>query len=87
MESSFLTALQRHRSSGGTDRRGDHYAQRKKRCDEALPLCFDCRNLEANAAVSPKDVFIFMHENDYSDWSVGNDVFVMAMAQQRGTDG
>jgi hypothetical protein len=43
------------------------------------------RNLEA-AAVSPKDVFIFMHENDYSDWSVGNGVFAMALAQQRGTD-
>ena len=45
------------------------------------------RNLEANASVSPKDVFIFMHENDYSDWSVGNGVFAMAIAQQRGTDG
>ncbi|WEK03477.1 MAG: tautomerase family protein [Candidatus Devosia phytovorans] len=44
------------------------------------------RNLEATAAVSPKDVFIFMHENDYSDWSVGNGVFAMAIAQQRGTD-
>lgn len=45
------------------------------------------RNLEANAGVSPKDVFIFMHENDYSDWSVGSGVFAMAIAQQRGTDG
>lgn len=45
------------------------------------------RNLEATAAVSPKDVFIFMHENDYSDWSVGNGVFAMAITQQRGTDG
>ncbi|MBK1838832.1 tautomerase family protein [Azospirillum sp. YIM B02556] len=45
------------------------------------------RNLEAAAAVSPKDVFIFMHENDYSDWSVGNGVFAMALGQQRGTDG
>ena len=44
------------------------------------------RNLEESAAVSPKDVFIFMHENDYSDWSVGNGVFAMAIAQQRGTD-
>ena len=44
------------------------------------------RNLEANAAVSPRDVFIFMHENDYSDWSVGNGVFAMAIAQQRGAD-
>jgi phenylpyruvate tautomerase PptA (4-oxalocrotonate tautomerase family) len=38
------------------------------------------------AGVSPKDVFIFMHENDYSDWSVGNGVFAMAIAQQRGAD-
>lgn len=45
------------------------------------------RNLEVTATVSPKDVFIFMHENDYSDWSVGNGVFAMAIAQQRGTDG
>lgn len=44
------------------------------------------RNLEGNAAVSPKDVFIFMHENDYSDWSVGNGVFAMAITQQRGRD-
>ena len=44
------------------------------------------RNLEVTAAVSPKDIFIFMHENDYSDWSVGNGVFAMAIAQQRGTD-
>jgi len=41
--------------------------------------------LEA-AGVSPKDVFIFMHENDYSDWSVGNGVFAMAIVQQRGAD-
>lgn len=45
------------------------------------------RNLETNAAVSLKDVFIFTHENDYSDWSVGNGIFAMALAQQRGTDG
>jgi hypothetical protein len=45
------------------------------------------RNLQTSAAVSPRDIFIFMHENDYSDWSVGNGVFAMAIAQQRGTDG
>ena len=44
------------------------------------------RNLELNAGVSPKDVFIFMHENDYSDWSVGEMKFAMALAQQRGVD-
>ena len=43
------------------------------------------RNLEA-AGVSRKDVFIFLHENDYSDWSVGNGVFAMALGQQRGSD-
>ncbi|CAN7726359.1 tautomerase family protein [Bosea sp. LjRoot9] len=36
--------------------------------------------------VSPKDVFIFVHENDYSDWSVGNGRFAMAIVQQRGDD-
>lgn len=45
------------------------------------------RNLEMSASVSPKDVFIFMHENDYSDWSVGNGAFAMALAQQSGSDG
>lgn len=44
------------------------------------------RNLEVTAVVSPKDVFVFLHENDYSDWSVGNGVFAMAIAQQRGSD-
>jgi phenylpyruvate tautomerase PptA (4-oxalocrotonate tautomerase family) len=42
--------------------------------------------LEARAGVSPKDVFIFTHENDYSDWSVGNGHFAMALTQQRGDD-
>jgi phenylpyruvate tautomerase PptA (4-oxalocrotonate tautomerase family) len=43
-------------------------------------------NLASRAGVSPKDIFIFVHENDYSDWSVGNGVFAMDLAQQRGTD-
>lgn len=43
-------------------------------------------NLEKLAGVSPKDVFIFTHENDYSDWSVGNGQFAMALVQQRGAD-
>jgi phenylpyruvate tautomerase PptA (4-oxalocrotonate tautomerase family) len=43
-------------------------------------------NLSSKANVSPKDIFIFMHENDYSDWSVGNGVFAMNIVQQRGTD-
>lgn len=44
------------------------------------------RNLEQRAGISPKDVFIFTHENDYSDWSVGNGAFAMALVQQRGPD-
>ncbi len=43
-------------------------------------------NLAARASVSPRDVFIFTHENDYSDWSVGNGRFAMALVQQRGAD-
>lgn len=44
------------------------------------------RNLEQDAQVSPRDVFIFTHENDYSDWSVGNGKFAMKIVQQRGDD-
>lgn len=43
-------------------------------------------NLEKNADISPKDVFIFAHENDYSDWSVGNGQFAIELVQQRGSD-
>ncbi|WP_211462769.1 tautomerase family protein [Collimonas silvisoli] len=43
-------------------------------------------NLQSKADVLPQDVFIFMHENDYSDWSVGNGKFAMALVQQVGTD-
>ncbi|HAT33342.1 MAG TPA: tautomerase family protein [Janthinobacterium sp.] len=43
-------------------------------------------NLEKGAQVSPKDVLIFMHENDYSDWSVGEGRFAMALVQQVGRD-
>jgi phenylpyruvate tautomerase PptA (4-oxalocrotonate tautomerase family) len=44
-------------------------------------------NISKINGISPRDVFIFMHENDYSDWSVGNGVFAMALVQQRGVDG
>jgi phenylpyruvate tautomerase PptA (4-oxalocrotonate tautomerase family) len=47
---------------------------------------FITTNLENDAGISPKDVFIFMHENDYSDWSVGGGQFAMAIVQQRGSD-
>ena len=42
--------------------------------------------LEKDAGVAPSDVFIFTHENDYSDWSVGGGKFAMAIAQQVGPD-
>lgn len=44
------------------------------------------RNLEKGAQVDPRDVFIFTHENDYSDWSVGGGAFAMNLVQQRGRD-
>jgi phenylpyruvate tautomerase PptA (4-oxalocrotonate tautomerase family) len=44
-------------------------------------------NLEKRAGISSKDVYIFMHENDYSDWSVGNGQFALILTQQRGSDG
>lgn len=43
-------------------------------------------NLQAKADVSPKDIFIFVHENDYSDWSVGGGKFAMVLNQQIGPD-
>ncbi len=43
-------------------------------------------NFEANAQVSPRDVFIFTHENGYSDWSVGTGRFAMTLVQQRGNN-
>jgi phenylpyruvate tautomerase PptA (4-oxalocrotonate tautomerase family) len=44
------------------------------------------KNLEQDAQVRPKDVLIFMHENDHSDWSVGNGKFAMKIVQQPGDD-
>ena len=35
----------------------------------------------------PDDIFIFMHENDHSDWSVCGGRFAMALVQQRGVTG
>lgn len=43
------------------------------------------RNLAERADIRPQDIFIFMHENDYSDWSVGEGRFAMALVQQPGT--
>ena len=44
------------------------------------------QNLQDQAQIHPNDVFIFVHENDYSDWSVGGGQFAMAIAQQVGPD-
>ena len=42
------------------------------------------RNLHEKAQVLSSDVFIFTHENDYSDWSVGGGKFAMAIVQHAG---
>lgn len=42
-------------------------------------------NLHQRANVAPQDVFIFTHENDYSDWSVGEGLFAMTLVQQPGS--
>jgi phenylpyruvate tautomerase PptA (4-oxalocrotonate tautomerase family) len=42
------------------------------------------QNINQASGHSTGDVFIFMHENDYSDWSVGHGTFAIALVQQRG---
>jgi phenylpyruvate tautomerase PptA (4-oxalocrotonate tautomerase family) len=42
-------------------------------------------NLHERAGVAPQDVFIFTHENDYSDWSVGEGQFAMNLVQRPGS--
>jgi phenylpyruvate tautomerase PptA (4-oxalocrotonate tautomerase family) len=41
------------------------------------------QNLKDNAQVRPEDVFIFLTENDFSDWSVGNGEASMALSLGR----
>ena len=43
-------------------------------------------NLHTMAGVARADVFIFMHENDYSDWSVGYGRFAMDLVQNVAAD-
>ncbi len=43
-------------------------------------------NLNASAGVRPQDIFIYLTENDFSDWSVGNGQMSMAIVQQRSDD-
>ena len=59
---------------------------RRGRSDAMKKMLYSqiARNLEQRAGVAPADVFIFMHENDYSDWSVGHGQFAMALVQQPG---
>jgi phenylpyruvate tautomerase PptA (4-oxalocrotonate tautomerase family) len=60
---------------------------RRGRSDAMKRMLYEliARNLHTGAGVSPSDVLIFMHENDYSDWSVGEGRFAMELAQNRGT--
>lgn len=44
-------------------------------------------NITKSTGIDVRDIFIVTHENDYSDWSVGNGQFAMAIVQQRGGDG
>ena len=41
-------------------------------------------NLNTSMGIRPQDVFIYLTENDFSDWSVGNGQMSMAIVQQRG---
>ena len=61
-----------------TMRRGRSDAMKTER-DAAIAA-----HLHEKAQVLPGDVFIFTHENDDSDWSVGGGKFAMVMAQQAG---
>lgn len=40
-------------------------------------------NLKKHVGVRPQDVFIYLSENDFSDWSVGNGQMSMGIVQQR----
>lgn len=44
-------------------------------------------NIGALGGLDIRDLFIFTHENDYSDWSVGSGQFAMSLVQQHGQDG
>lgn len=40
-------------------------------------------NLEGMAGVRPQDVFIYLSENDFSDWSVGNGQMSMSISTRK----
>lgn len=41
-------------------------------------------NLERAAGIRPQDVFVYLSENDFSDWSVGGGRMSMEISMQRG---
>lgn len=43
-------------------------------------------NLEKAASIRPQDVFIYLIENDFSDWSVGGGRMSMEIAVHRGSE-
>lgn len=43
-------------------------------------------NLNKSVGVRSSDVFIYLTENDFSDWSVGNGQMSMNIVQQQGND-
>ena len=45
------------------------------------------KNISEGASINTSDIFIFTHENDYSDWSVGGGNFAMNIKQQVGGEG
>jgi len=62
-----------------------HITMRRGRSDAMKRALFGkiAENLNSKAGVRPQDVFIYLSENDYSDWSVGNGIMSMAITQQR----
>lgn len=44
-------------------------------------------NLEKAGDIRPHDVFIYLVENDFSDWSVGGGRMSMELSMQAGSDG
>ncbi|MHB1281391.1 MAG: tautomerase family protein [Acidithiobacillus sp.] len=74
----------------GVDRSDDlvvvQITMRRGRSDAMKRDLYDkiAENLNTSVGVRPQDVFIYLTENDFSDWSVGNGQMSMAIVQQRG---
>lgn len=73
----------------GIDRSGEqvviHITMRRGRSDAMKRSLYAgiVDNLGRNAGIRPQDVFIYISENDFSDWSVGDGKMSMAIVQQR----